>query len=90
MSIFIGNLPYEVTGDDLKEVFGEYGKVKRVYLPKDQETGKLCGYGFVEMKDEANEETAIDELHEAEWLGRKLRVNKAKPRQDKSKKPRIN
>ncbi len=58
MSIYVGNLNYEVTQEDLSEVFAEYGKVKRVHLPTDRETGRKRGFGFVEMETEAEEETA--------------------------------
>ena len=80
MTVYIGNLSYDVTEDDLKEVFTEYGSVKRVQIPVDRETGRARGFGFVDMETEAEESTAIDTLDEAEWMGRTLRVNKAKPR----------
>ncbi|HEY9658916.1 MAG TPA: RNA-binding protein [Allocoleopsis sp.] len=84
MSIYIGNLSYEVTEADLNSVFAEYGAVKRVQLPTDRETGRLRGFGFVEMGADAEEQAAIDALDGAEWMGRDLRVNKAKPREDRS------
>lgn len=87
MSIYIGNLSYDVTQQDLQEVFAEYGEVKRVHLPTDRETGRVRGFAFVEMADEAKEAQAIDELDGAEWMSRNIRVNKAKPR---SSKPRDN
>ena len=83
MSIYIGNLSYEVTRDDLSTVFAEYGKVKRVHLPTDRETGRPRGFAFVEMEEEAQETEAIEDLNEAEWMGRTLRVNKAKPRENR-------
>ncbi|MBD2102604.1 RNA-binding protein [Leptolyngbya sp. FACHB-261] len=83
MSLYVGNLSYDVTEADLTEVFTEYGKVKRVQLPTDRETGRLRGFGFVEMEDEANEEAAISALDGAEWMGRSLKVNKAKPRESR-------
>lgn len=88
MSIFVGNLPYEVSQDDLSEVFKDYGKVKRVHIPTDKETGEMRGFGFVEMDSDAEEQNAIDELDGAEWMGRELRVNKAKPRKENSDRPR--
>src|SRR5690242_5957074 len=84
MSIYVGNLSYEVTEADLNSVFAEYGAVKRVQLPTDRETGRLRGFGFVEMGADAEEQAAIDALDGAEWMGRDLRVNKAKPREDRS------
>lgn len=83
MSIYVGNLSYEVTEDDLREVFAEYGTVNRVQLPTDRETGKMRGFAFVEMGTEAEETAAIDALDGAEWMGRDLKVNKAKPREDR-------
>lgn len=83
MSIYVGNLSYEVTQDGLSEIFKEYGKVKRVQLPTDRETGKVRGFGFVEMESDAEEQKAIEALDGAEWMGRSLKVNKAKPREDR-------
>ncbi|MBW4544686.1 MAG: RNA-binding protein [Symplocastrum torsivum CPER-KK1] len=83
MSIYVGNLSYEVTQEDLSAVFAEYGSVKRVQLPTDRETGRLRGFGFVEMATEAEEAAAIEALDGAEWMGRDLKVNKAKPRESR-------
>ncbi|WP_404786289.1 RNA recognition motif domain-containing protein [Altericista sp. CCNU0014] len=82
MSIYVGNLSYDVTQEDLTSVFAEYGSVKRVQLPTDRETGRMRGFAFVEMGSDAEEEKAISELDGAEWMGRSLKVNKAKPRED--------
>jgi RNA recognition motif-containing protein len=82
MSIYVGNLSYEVTQEDLNSTFAEYGTVKRVQLPTDRETGRVRGFAFVEMGSDAEEEKAITELDGAEWMGRNLKVNKAKPRED--------
>ncbi len=83
MSIYVGNLSYEVTQEALSQVFAEYGAVKRVQLPTDRETGRLRGFGFVEMGTEAQEAAAIEALDGAEWMGRELKVNKAKPKEDR-------
>ncbi|MFM9266923.1 MAG: RNA-binding protein [Oscillatoriales cyanobacterium] len=83
MSIYVGNLSYQVTQEDLNSVFAEYGTVKRVQLPTDRETGKMRGFAFVEMGSEAEETAAIEALDGAEWMGRDLKVNKAKPREDR-------
>jgi hypothetical protein len=82
MSIFIGNLSYEVTEKDLQSVFAEYGSVKRVNIPTDRETGRVRGFAFVEMELPAEEEKAITALDGAEWMGRALKVNQAKPREN--------
>lgn len=82
MTIYVGNLSYRASEADLKEVFADYGEVKRVVLPTDRETGRLRGFACVEMSEEAQEDAAITELDGAEWMGRQLRVNKAKPREE--------
>ena len=87
MSIYVGNLSYSATEEDLDGVFAEYGKVKRITLPTDRETGRPRGFAFVEMEEEANEEKAIEALDGAEWMGRELRVNKAKPREPRNNRP---
>lgn len=83
MSIYVGNLPYQVTEEAITDVFSEYGTVKRVQLPTDRETGRMRGFGFIEMSSDAEETAAIDALDGAEWMGRDLRVNKAKPREER-------
>jgi RNA recognition motif-containing protein len=81
MTIYIGNLSYQATEEDLKTVFEDYGAVKRVVLPTDRETGRMRGFAFVEMSDDASEDNAISNLDGAEWMGRSLKVNKARPRE---------
>jgi RNA recognition motif-containing protein len=83
MSIYVGNLSYEVTQDDLSRTFAEYGTVRRVQLPTDRETGRVRGFAFVEMGTDTEETAAIDALDGAEWMGRDLKVNKAKPREER-------
>ena len=82
MSIYVGNLSYKVPEEDINSVFAEYGTVKRVNLPTDRETGRLRGFAFVEMATEAEEAAAIEALNGAEWMGREMKVNPAKPRED--------
>ena len=84
MSIYVGNLSYEVNQEDLSEVFTEYGTVKRVHIPTDRDTGRVRGFAFVEMESEADEDKAIEALDGAEWMERSLKVNKAKPRENRS------
>ncbi len=83
MSIYVGNLSYEVKEEDLNAVFADYGTVKRVHIPSDRETGRPRGFAFVEMESEADEDKAIETLDGAEWMNRELKVNKAKPRENK-------
>jgi RNA recognition motif-containing protein len=82
MSIYVGNLSYEVTQDDLNTAFAEHGSVKSIKLPTDRETGRMRGFAFVEMGNDAEEDKAISELDGIECLGRAMKVNKGKPRED--------
>ena len=82
MSIYVGNLSYEVTEEEINTVFAEYGAVRRVHLPTDRDTGRVRGFAFVEMETLTQEDSAIEALNGAEWMGRDLKVNKAKPRED--------
>ena len=84
MSIYVGNLSYEVNQEDLNEVFTEYGTVKRVHIPTDRETGRVRGFAFVELESETDEDKAIAALDGAEWMDRNLKVNKARPRENRS------
>lgn len=77
MSIYVGNLSYEASKEDLTQVFAEYGTVKRVHLPTDRKTGNMRGFAFVEMESEADESKAIEALNGAAWMDRTLKVNKA-------------
>ncbi|MEM1169203.1 MAG: RNA-binding protein [Cyanobacteria bacterium P01_H01_bin.35] len=83
MSVYVGNLSYDATEDDITQVFTDYGTVKRVQVPTDRETGRPRGFAFVEMENEAEETAAIEALDGAEWMGRNLKVNKARPREDR-------
>ncbi|OPH08899.1 RNA recognition motif domain-containing protein [Cylindrospermopsis raciborskii] len=83
MSVYVGNLSYEVTQEALTNVFSEYGEVKRVQIPTDRETGRVRGFAFVEMNTSEEETAAIEALDGAEWMGRDLKVNKAKPKEER-------
>ena len=80
MSIYVGNLSYEVTEENLNEVFADYGSVKRVHVPTDKETGRPRGFAFVELSTKAEESNAIETLDGAEWMGRIMKVDEARPR----------
>ncbi len=80
-NIFVGNLPFSTTSDELREMFSEYGNVTRAQVATDRETGRSRGFGFVEMAEGADE--AIGALNGAEFNGRPLTVNEAKPREDR-------
>lgn len=83
MTVYVGNLSYKVTEEDLNSVFAEYGTVKRIQLPVDRMTGKMRGFAFVDMASDEEEEQLIENLDEAEWMGRTLKVNKARPRTER-------
>ena len=78
-SIYVGNLPWSATEDEVQALFAEYGKVLSVKLVSDRETGRARGFGFVEM-DDAEAQAAIEALDNHNFGGRTLRVNEAKPR----------
>lgn len=84
MTIYVGNLSYQVTEAELSSVFAEYGAVKQVKLPVDRETGRMRGFAFVEMTTKDEETAAIEALDGAEWMGRTLKVNIAKPRPERN------
>lgn len=81
MNIYVGNLPYTTTEDDLREAFSEFGSVDRVQVIMDRETGRSRGFGFVEMGSGGDE--AIEQLNEASFQGRRLTVNEARPRESR-------
>ncbi len=80
-NLYVGNLSFQTTADDLLEAFGQYGQVARAQVVTDRETGRSRGFGFVEMNDGA--EQAIANLNGAMFQGRSLTVNEAKPREDR-------
>ena len=81
MTIYIGNLSFQAEQEDLLDLFGQYGEVAKCSLPLDRETNRKRGFAFVEMANEADEQKAVDDLQNVEWMGRMIRVNKATPRQ---------
>ena len=80
MNIYVGNISYEMSEDDLSNTFAEYGEVTSVKIIKDKFTGRSRGFGFVEMTDDSDGEKAISELNGKEFNGRDLTVNKANER----------
>ena len=80
MTIYIGNLSFQAEQEHLFDLFSEYGEVKNCSLPLDRETGRKRGFAFVEMVNDADEQKAIDDLQDVEWMGRMIRVSKATPR----------
>lgn len=80
-NLYVGNLPYQTTADDLREAFSQHGTVIRAQVVSDRETGRSRGFGFVEMADGG--EAAISAMNGASFQGRTLTVNEAKPRDDR-------
>jgi RNA recognition motif-containing protein len=85
-NIYVGNLPFSATAEAIEALFSTYGTVENVNLITDRETGRLRGFGFVEMTSGADE--AIAALHERDLDGRNLTVNHAKPREQRQRQPR--
>lgn len=79
--LYVGNLPFSATDDEVRQLFGEYGEVTSVQLITDRDTGRPRGFGFVEMAEGADE--AIQALHQSSMGGRSLNVNEARPREDR-------
>lgn len=77
--MYVGNLPFQSTEDDIQNLFKQYGKVESVNLITDRETGRSRGFAFVEMSDDAAKE-AMDNLDGTEFEGRNLKINEARPR----------
>jgi len=82
MRIYVGNLSYQTTGDDLKALFEQHGEVTDLHVPTDRETGRARGFAFVEMPNDQEAQAAIDALNGTEVEGRELTVNKARERSD--------
>lgn len=83
-NIYVGNLVWDCSADDLLALFQEHGAVARAQVITDRETGRSRGFGFVEMNDDSEAQRAIDALNGADYKGRPLTVNEAKPREDRS------
>ena len=80
MNIYVGNLSYDVTEEDLKKTFENFGEIESVKIIKDNYSGRSKGFGFVEMPNNADAQSAINSLNDKEFQGRTLNVNKARPR----------
>jgi RNA recognition motif-containing protein len=82
MKIYVGNLSFSTTEDQLREMFAAHGEVEEVAIPTDRDTGRPRGFGFVTMPNAEEAAAAIGALHEKELDGRTLNVNEARPRRD--------
>lgn len=83
-NIFVGNLPWSTSADDLLALFQQHGKVAKAQVVMDRETGRSRGFGFVEMDDHGEAANAIQALNGADYGNRKLTVNEAQPREQRS------
>ncbi|OQY27511.1 MAG: RNA-binding protein [Candidatus Cloacimonetes bacterium 4572_55] len=87
MNIYVGNLPYGITEDELRGVFEEFGEVEKVNIISDRFSGQSKGFGFVEMPTNSEAEEAIKALNGESLKGRSIKVNQAKPRAERSERP---
>ncbi|MBN1620415.1 RNA-binding protein [candidate division WOR-3 bacterium] len=87
MKLYVGNLPYEMNEDELRDMFSQFGEVATVNIITDRVTKRPKGFGFVEMPNNEEAENAMKDLNEKEIKGRKIRVNEARPKEEN---PRYN
>jgi len=83
MKLYVGNLNFKTTGEDLQELFGQVGTVESASVVMDRETGRSRGFGFVEMASKEEGEAAIAQFNGKDFNGRNLNVNEARPREDR-------
>jgi len=83
MKLYVGNLNFKTTGEDLQELFGQVGTVESASVVMDRDTGRSRGFGFVEMATKEEGEAAIAQFNGKEFNGRNLSVNEARPREDR-------
>jgi len=89
MNIYVGNLPYDIGEDELRDVFSQFGEVSKVNIIMDKFSGQPKGFGFVEMPNNSEADEAIKTLNDSALKGRNIKVNQAKPRRERSqRKPR--
>jgi RNA recognition motif-containing protein len=80
MNIYVGNLSWQMTDEDLRTMFEQYGSVTSAKIVKDKVSGRSKGFGFVEMPEDAEAQNALSSLYESEVMGRKIIVNEAQPK----------
>lgn len=83
MNIYVGNLPYGISEDELRDIFSEYGEVSSANIITDKSSGRSKGFGFIEMSDNSEADKAIKALNESTIKGRQIKVNQAKPRDER-------
>jgi cold-inducible RNA-binding protein len=84
MNLYVGNLPYRITEDQLREAFEEFGRVSSCTIIKDKVTGQSKGFGFLEMPERSEAEVAVTNLNGRDLMGRKINVNEARPREERA------
>jgi RNA recognition motif-containing protein len=84
MNIYVGNLPFDATEADLRSLFADYGSITSAAVITDRDTGRSRGFGFIELADEELGGKAVGQLDGHDWNGRRLTVNKARPRPERS------
>ena len=84
MNIYVANIPWKASEDQLRELFSQYGEVASAKIIMDRETQRSRGFGFVEMTDDSAARQAISNLNGADFLGKALVVNEARPREERS------
>lgn len=85
MKLYVGNLSFQSSSQDLEDLFAGVGAVESATVVEDRETGRSRGFGFVEMANQEDGEKAIAELNGTEFAGREIKVNEAKPREDRGR-----
>lgn len=83
MNIYCGNIAYDTGEDDLRDLFAQYGEVASVRVIKDRDTGRSKWFGFVDMDNDDEAKEAIEALNEKDFMGRSLRINEARPREER-------
>ena len=83
MNIYIGNLPYTVTEDDLRDAFSQFGQVDSANIINDKFSGRSKGFGFVDMPNESEAREAIESMNDKDLKGRTIKVNEARPREER-------
>ena len=88
MNIYVGNIAFDATDEDLRTLFEEHGEVTSARIIKDRYSGNSRGFGFVEMSDDEQGKTAIEKINGYDFMGRSLKVNEARPRTDRPRERR--
>lgn len=88
MNIYVGQLPYNVSEDDLREMFNEFGEIASINLIKDRFSGRSKGFGFIDMPNNSEADTAIKSLNKSMLQGREIKVNQAEQRRKRTSRRR--